>query len=119
VVLALCGGNIDLSILDRVIGHGLAVDGRRWRFTTWVTDRPGGIAALTAVIAEAGANVQEIVHERTFAGPEVFSASVAVTVETSGPDHIAALSDRLRDRGFIVKDDRHDGGPEPADGSRS
>ncbi|MFM8707432.1 MAG: threonine/serine dehydratase, partial [Planctomycetia bacterium] len=42
VVLLLCGGNIDLTILDRVIKHGLAADGRLWRFTTQVTDRPGG-----------------------------------------------------------------------------
>ena len=118
VVLALCGGNIDLSILDRVIGHGLAVDGRRWRFTTWVTDRPGGIATLTAVIAEAGANVQEIVHERTFTGPDVFSAGVVVTVETSGPDHIKVLRDRLGDRGFLVRDDKKDDRFEPADGGR-
>ena len=102
VVLLLCGGNIDLSILDRVIEHGLAVDGRRWRFTTQVSDRPGGIAKLTAVIAAAGASVQEIVHDRTFSGADVFSASVAVTVETADHDHIAALSQRLQAEGFAV-----------------
>jgi len=53
VALLLCGGNIDLTILDRVIDHGLVADGRRWRFTTRVSDRPGGIARLTAAIAAA------------------------------------------------------------------
>jgi threonine dehydratase len=103
VVLLLCGGNIDLSILDRVIDHGLAADGRRWRFTTQVSDRPGGIAKLTAVIAAAGASVQEIVHDRAFSGPDVFSTSVQVTVETADRDHVAALARRLEAEGFAVK----------------
>lgn len=103
VVLLLCGGNIDLSILDRVIDHGLAADGRRWRFTTQVSDRPGGIAKLTAAIAAAGASVQEIVHDRAFSGPDVFSTSVQVTVETADRDHVAALARRLEAEGFATK----------------
>jgi threonine dehydratase len=102
VVLLLCGGNIDLTILDRVIKHGLATDGRLWRFTTQVTDRPGGIAKLTAAIAAAGASVQEIVHDRAFSGPDVFVTSVEVTVETSDRDHVVALYDHLRVAGFAV-----------------
>ena len=102
VVLLLCGGNIDLTILDRVIKHGLAADGRLWRFTTQVTDRPGGIAKLTAAIAAAGASVQEIVHDRAFSGPDVFVTSVEVTVETSDRDHVVALYDGLRAAGFSV-----------------
>lgn len=100
VVLLLCGGNIDLTILDRVIDHGLAVDGRRWRFATRISDRPGGIARLTAVIAAAGASVREIVHDRAFSGADVFSTGVEVTVETSGHDHVAALAAELRREGF-------------------
>jgi len=102
VVLLLCGGNIDLTILDRVIKHGLAVDGRLWRFSTQVTDRPGGIARLTAAIAAAGASVQEIVHDRAFPGADVFVASVEVTVETSDRDHAAALFQRLHEAGFAA-----------------
>ena len=102
VVLLLCGGNIDLTILDRVIKHGLAADGRLWRFTAQVTDRPGGIAKLTAAIAAAGASVQEIVHDRAFSGPDVFVTSVEVTVETSDRDHVVALYDQLHAAGFSV-----------------
>jgi threonine dehydratase len=102
VVLLLCGGNIDLTMLDRVIDHGLVADGRRWRFTTQVSDRPGGIARLTAAIAAAGANVREIVHDRGFSGPDMFSTAVAVTVETADRDHIAALRERLLADGFAV-----------------
>jgi len=102
VVLLLCGGNIDTSMLDRVIDHGLVADGRRWRFSTRVSDRPGGIARLAAVIAAAGANVREIVHDRAFSGPDVFSTSVAVTVETADREHVAALAARLAAEGFSV-----------------
>ncbi|MFM8292560.1 MAG: pyridoxal-phosphate dependent enzyme, partial [Planctomycetia bacterium] len=102
VVLLLCGGNIDLTILDRVIDHGLAADGRRWRFTTQISDRPGGIARLTAAIAAAGASVREIVHDRAFSGPDVFSTAVDVTVETADREHVAALAERLRADGFAV-----------------
>lgn len=102
VVLLLCGGNIDLTILDRVIEHGLAADGRLWRFTTLVPDRPGGITRLTAALAEAGASVQQIVHDRTFSGPDVFVTSVDVTVETSDRDHVATVAKHLGDRGFTV-----------------
>ncbi|MFM8703830.1 MAG: pyridoxal-phosphate dependent enzyme, partial [Planctomycetia bacterium] len=82
VVLLLCGGNIDLTSLDRVIDHGLAADGRRWRFITRISDRPGGMARLAAAIAAAGASVREILHDRAFSGPDVFSIAVEVTVET-------------------------------------
>ena len=101
-VLLLCGGNIDLTILDRVIDHGLVVDGRRWRFTARISDRPGGIARLTAAIAAGGASVREIVHDRTFSGADVFSTGVEVTVETAGHDHVATLARALKADGFAV-----------------
>ena len=101
-VLLLCGGNIDLTILDRVIDRGLAADGRRWRFTTHVSDRPGGMSRLTAAIAATGAGVQEIVHDRAFSGPDVFSTAVAVTVDTAGRDHVARIVAQLAADGFCV-----------------
>jgi threonine dehydratase len=102
VVLLLCGGNIDPTVLHRVIDHGLAVDGRLWRFTVTVSDRPGGMARLTEVIANAGASVLEINHDRAFSGPEVFSTTVEVTVETADHDHINALNKQLHEAGFGV-----------------
>jgi threonine dehydratase len=102
-VLLLCGGNIDLTILDRVIDHGLVVDGRRWRFTVTISDRPGGIARLAAVIAAAGASIREIRHDRAFSGPEVFSTTVEVTVETADRDHVAALGHKLAADGFAIQ----------------
>jgi threonine dehydratase len=102
VVLLLCGGNIDMSTLGRVIDHGLAVDGRLWRFRTRLVDRPGGIARLTATIAAAGAGVLEIVHDRTFSGADVFSVTVEVTVQTADQAQVDALRKHLLDDGFVV-----------------
>ena len=99
VVLALGGGNIDLNILSRLIETALVADGRLVRFTAVISDRPGGLARLTGVIAEAGASVKEIVHDRTFSGPNVAAVNVLCTVETRDEEHIAALSSRLNDAG--------------------
>lgn len=54
MVAALCGGNIDTTALGRVLERGLAAEGRLARFVVTVSDRPGGIAELTRIIAELG-----------------------------------------------------------------
>ncbi|MEO8850077.1 MAG: threonine ammonia-lyase [Casimicrobiaceae bacterium] len=95
VVLTLCGGNIDLSILDRVIEVALVADGRKWRFTASISDRPGGLARLSEVIASTGASIQEIVHDRAFAGPDLSEVRVVCVVETSGRAHVETLEKAL------------------------
>ena len=52
VIVPLCGGNIDITVLGRVIERGLAVDGRLVKFDAAISDRPGGLAAFTALIAQ-------------------------------------------------------------------
>ena len=102
VVLTLCGGNIDTNMLGRVLDVGLVADGRLARFTVSVADRPGGLARLTAVIAETGASIHELVHDRAFAGPNLSEVRVVCVVETTGPDHVRALHDALRAAGFAI-----------------
>ena len=102
VVLVLCGGNIDLTILDRVIETGLVTDGRLTRFTVSISDRPGGLARLTAVIAASGASIKEIVHDRAFSGPDLSAVRVVCVVETTGHDHVKALHAALGDAGIRV-----------------
>ncbi|MBL9209027.1 MAG: threonine ammonia-lyase [Opitutaceae bacterium] len=100
VALILSGGNIDPSILGRVINKGLVHDGRLSRFTVTVNDRPGGLAQLTRVIADCGASIQDIVHDRAFGGPDVFAVHAICTVETRDHAHVAALHRALRKHGF-------------------
>jgi threonine dehydratase len=102
VVLALCGGNIDLTMLDRVIEVGLVADGRLTRFTVSIADRPGGLARLAEVIASAGASIKEIVHDRAFSGPDLSAVRVVCVVETTGHDHVRELHGALAQAGIGV-----------------
>ena len=102
VVLTLCGGNIDLTMLDRVIETGLVADGRLARFSVSISDRPGGLARLAEVIAASGASIKEIVHDRAFSGPDLSAVRVVCVVETTGHDHVRQLHDALAQNGVTV-----------------
>jgi threonine dehydratase len=100
IVLPFCGGNIDPGILNRVIEKGLVADNRLFRFTATISDRPGGLAALTHVIASVGAGVKEITHDRTFGRAEMSAVQVICIVETRDREHIAELQQALRESGI-------------------
>lgn len=102
VVLLLCGGNIDLNTLDRVIERGLASDGRLCRFTATISDRPGGLARFAGLIAEEGASIIDITHDRAFADDDISTVAVHCVLETRDADHIAALRTRLVKEGFAL-----------------
>jgi threonine dehydratase len=104
VVLLLCGGNIDPNILSRVIEGGLVADGRLGRFTAVISDRPGGLADLAALIASTGASIKQVVHDRAFANPDVSAVNVLCTVETRDHQHLAELRALLRNRGVEIHD---------------
>jgi threonine dehydratase len=100
VVLLLCGGNIDLNTLDRVIERGLAGDGRLCRFTATISDRPGGLARFAGLIAEEAASIIDITHDRAFADEDISTVAVHCVVETRDAQHISALRERLVAEGF-------------------
>lgn len=100
VVLVVCGGNIDPGILSRVIEQGLVRDGRLTRFTAVISDRPGGLAALSRVIAENGASIKDIAHDRAFSGPDIHAVNAVCTVETRDHDHVRSLHRALKKAGF-------------------
>lgn len=102
VAIILCGGNIDPAILGRVIEYGLVADGRLTRLTAVISDRPGGLAELTASMAQVGVSVKQIEHERAFGSADVSRVRVLCTVETRDADHIEELHRELRRRGIEV-----------------
>jgi threonine dehydratase len=102
VALVLAGGNIDLTLLDRVIGVGLVADGRLCRFTAIISDRPGGLARLASLIAATGASIKDITHDRTFAGPDVSRVRVICIVETTDAEHVSRLLRTMREAGVEV-----------------
>ena len=76
VVIPLCGGNIDTTVLGRCLERGLAVDGRLVKFSVTVSDRPGGIAELTRLLANLGVSIKDILHERAWLKSDIFSVEV-------------------------------------------
>ena len=105
VVLVLCGGNIDVTVLSRIIDRGLRVDGRLCRVVAQITDRPGSLAKLLNVIAASGASIKEVSHDRHFGPADVARVSVSCVVETQGFDHIDRLMRALRESGIEAVDD--------------
>ncbi|KAL4236347.1 hypothetical protein ACF0H5_004734 [Mactra antiquata] len=91
VVVALCGGNIDTTALGRVIERGLAADGRLVRFVVTVSDRPGGIAELTKLMAGLGVSIKDMFHERAWIKSDIFAVQVKVVCETRDADHSKEL----------------------------
>lgn len=100
IAVVVSGGNIDPAILSRVIEKGLVHDGRLTRFTTIISDRPGGLAALSRVLAASGASIKDIEHDRAFSGPDVSAVQVVCTVETRDHAHIKELLRALKKAGF-------------------
>eukprot|EP00162_Nutomonas_longa_P012741 comp21241_c0_seq1/m.45356 comp21241_c0_seq1/g.45356 ORF comp21241_c0_seq1/g.45356 comp21241_c0_seq1/m.45356 type:complete len:479 (-) comp21241_c0_seq1:103-1539(-) len=100
VVLLLCGGNIDVNVLGRIIEHGLAADGRLARLSGKVADRPGGLAAFAQVIADSGASTLAVLHDRTFTGDDFGYVTVQVTLETRNHEHIAEIMAKLTEKGY-------------------
>src|SRR5690606_19963575 len=102
VVAVLSGGNIDPLLLMRVIRHGMASAGRYLGCTVRIPDVPGGLATLLAELAEAQANVLDVVHERTSASLHLDEVVVTLQLETRGPQHAEQVLARLRARGYAV-----------------
>ena len=102
IVPALCGGNIDMNVLTTVILRGMIQLGRYLKIRTVLPDRPGALESLIEIIADKGANIYEIHHERTSREVGMSDTSVELELETHGSDHAADLLATLRDAGYTV-----------------
>jgi threonine dehydratase len=105
VVMILSGGNIVLNLAGRIVDRGLVADGRLARLAVTVPDRPGSLALLTRLVAEAGANVLEVAHGRAFADISVRDVEIVMLLETRGSDHVNAITKVLEDHGVAVRQD--------------
>ncbi len=103
-VAVLSGGNIDPLLMMNVIRHGLAAAGRYLVVRVRIPDRPGGLARLLNELAEAEANVLDVVHERTSAQLHLNEVAVALQLETRGPAHAERVVARLRESGYHVSE---------------
>jgi threonine dehydratase len=102
VGVVLSGGNIDGLVLASLIERGLARSGRLVRVRVTVSDRPGALAEVTRLVAESGANVVEISHERAFGRVALREAQVELVLATRGPAHIEELRAALAAAGYAI-----------------
>jgi threonine dehydratase len=107
VVTILSGGNIDPLLLVKVIEHGLAAAGRYLRVAVRCTDRPGQLALMLSQIAELGANVVDVEHQRHAPGLRLGEVEVGLSVETRGAEHSYRLVSSLRSAGYTVTPESH------------
>lgn len=108
VCVLLCGGNIDTSVLGRVIDRGLSADQRLIRFGATVSDRPGGIARLAKDMADLGASVKDIHHERAWLHSRVDQVVVRCVVETLGKEHTEKILRTLKEKGYPISREDQD-----------
>ncbi|MBP2435959.1 threonine ammonia-lyase [Microbacterium amylolyticum] len=94
------GGNIDPLLLQRVVAHGLAASGRYMTVRIPLPDRPGQLVKVSELLAQAGANVIEVLHTRHGQGMQISEVVLQISVETRGEEHRGLVLDALRGGGF-------------------
>ncbi|KAF5076183.1 L-threonine ammonia-lyase [anaerobic digester metagenome] len=102
-VCIISGGNVDINILDRIIDKGLQVNGRLTKFSVTMMDKPGQLTQMLQIIAEAGANIFNVNHDRMVRNIAVGKCIVDVTVETRNKNHCEELIEKLVSNGYDVK----------------
>lgn len=102
VVAVLCGGNVDPLLLNRIIQSGLYEEGRYLVITTRISDRPGALARLLQLIADAKANVLAVGHHRLNTRLGLLEVEVQVELETKGHPHITSVVQALESGGYPV-----------------
>jgi threonine dehydratase len=101
--VVLSGGNVDAQVLAGVINRDQTRVGRRTRLFIRISDRPGGLVRLLAVVAEAGGNVLDLTHVRDGVSLDVQETGVELTVETRNPAHLAELVRMIKAAGYTVE----------------
>jgi threonine dehydratase len=100
VAVILSGGNIDVTMLSRIIERGLVKDGRLIRLRITLADHPGGLQKLTSIVAAERANIVQVMHDRAYFGVHLGETSVDITLETRGPEHVGQLLEKIRQAGY-------------------
>ena len=103
VGLVLCGGNIDPLLLAAIIQRGMVRAGRLARIRVSARDVPGTLARITAMVAEAGANIDEVHHQRAFTTLSAQNAEIELVVQTRGHAHVEQVLAILNEAGFDAK----------------
>ena len=100
VVAIVSGGNIDVTLLARIIERGLVKDGRLVRLRVHLPDYPGALHRLTGILAQHRANIVETSYDRAYHNVNLGDTAIDITMETRGPEHIAELISALGANGY-------------------
>jgi threonine dehydratase len=100
VIAIVTGGNIDVTLLARIIERGLVKDGRLVRLRVHLPDYPGALHRLTGILAQHRANIVETSYDRAYHNVNLGDTAIDITMETRGPDHIAELISALGANGY-------------------
>jgi threonine dehydratase len=100
ISVLVCGGNIDVTLLARIIERGLVKDGRLVRLRVHLPDYPGALYRLTGILADHRANIVETAYDRAYHGVNLGDTAIDITMETRGPQHIAELLAALVAAGY-------------------
>jgi threonine dehydratase len=100
VIAIVSGGNIDVTLLARIIERGLVKDGRLVRLRVHLPDYPGALHRLTGILAQHRANIVETSYDRAYHNVNLGDTAIDITMETRGPDHIAELISALGANGY-------------------
>lgn len=100
IVVVISGGNIDVTLLARIIERGLVKDGRLVRLRVHLPDYPGALHRLTGILAQHRANIVETAYDRAYHNVNLGDTAIDITMETRGPDHIAELISALGANGY-------------------
>jgi threonine dehydratase len=100
VAVLVGGGNIDVTLLARIIERGLVKDGRLVRLRVHLGDFPGALNKLTSILAQHRANIVETAYDRAYHGVNLGETAIDITMETRGPDHIAEIISALGAAGY-------------------
>jgi threonine dehydratase len=102
VGLVLSGGNIDTRLIASVLTRELAREGRLTQLSLDMSDRPGQLAAVAAILAEAGANIIEVSHQRTFSDLPAKATLLQFVIETRDRAHLEEVLEKLRASGLTL-----------------
>ncbi len=97
------GGNIDVTLLSRIIERGLVKDGRLVRLRVHLPDHPGALVRLATVIANKKANIIETAYNRSYYGVLLGDTAIDITMETRGPEHIVEITGALEAEGYVYE----------------
>jgi threonine dehydratase len=100
IIVIISGGNIDVTLLARIIERGLVKDGRLVRLRVHLPDYPGALHRVTGILAQHRANIVETSYDRAYHNVNLGDTAIDITMETRGPDHIAELISALGANGY-------------------